>query len=63
VERIPDLEKQLYDTKQKLENLQALLDIVSAKVSWESSAKKYVTATYFDIVYDSAVNKCLYFIG
>ncbi|KAF6019101.1 hypothetical protein EB796_022598 [Bugula neritina] len=43
VERIPDLEKQLYDTKQKLENLQALLDIVSAKE--KETAEKYHKVT------------------
>ena len=32
METIPDLEKKLYDTEQRLENVQALLDIVCAKV-------------------------------
>ncbi|XP_067944067.1 CAP-Gly domain-containing linker protein 1 homolog isoform X2 [Watersipora subatra] len=39
VETIPDLEKKLYDTEQRLENLQALLDIVSTKE--KETAEKY----------------------
>lgn len=46
VETIPDLEKQAYDTQQRYENVEALLDIVSAKVFSHAPVTRYIVLVF-----------------